>query len=140
VLAGQLKFLYHTGTKTEGALKSAVDLLSQEDNRRVIRGESPEICCRAGNEGAYIGSDGQVSGCEEFANNPSDNKSFGNLRDVNCDFQALWHSEKAQKYRAQVGKAPECYGCTLESQKNYPSVLVSPKHLLAASQLARQIN
>src|SRR5262249_34669237 len=119
VLSGRLKFLYHTSSETEGGMKSAVDLISQEDNRRVITGENPAICCRAGNQGAYIGSDGEVSGCEEFANNPGDNKSFGNLRDFNYNFQAVWDSKKAQKYRKLAGKAPECYGCTLESQKNY---------------------
>lgn len=139
VISGQLKFLYHTGSPMDGALKSAVDLISQEDNRRIMLGESPAICCKAASSGAYIGSDGQISGCEEFANNPHDNKSFGSLREVNYDFQALWRSDKAKAYRAQVGKAPECYGCTLESQKNYPSVLVSFRHLWDATALAKQI-
>jgi MoaA/NifB/PqqE/SkfB family radical SAM enzyme len=140
VLSGRLKFLYHTQSGWEGGMKSAVDLISQADNRRILSGESPAICCRAGNDGAYIGSDGTVSGCEEFANNPSDNKAFGNLREVEHDFQAIWHSEAARRYRSQVGKAPECYGCTLESQKNYPSILVSFKHLWDAQKLARNIH
>jgi radical SAM protein with 4Fe4S-binding SPASM domain len=139
VLSGKLKFLYHTKAAGDGAMKSAVDLISQADNRRILEGLSPAVCCRAGNDGAYIGSDGQVSGCEEFANNPHENKSFGNLRDYDCNFQAVWHSSAAQAYRGQAGKAPECYGCTLESQKNYPSILVSFKHLWEAKKLAEKI-
>ncbi len=140
VLSGKLKFLYHTQSPGDGAMKSAVDLISQADNRRVIRGEAPSVCCRAGNDGAYIGSNGEVSGCEEFANNPTDNKTFGNLRDYDYNFQAIWNSEAANRFRAQVNKSPECYGCTLESQKNYPSILVSFKHLWEARQLSQQIN
>lgn len=139
VLKRRLKFLYHTQNPREGAMKSAVDLISQADNRRILEGLPPAICCKAGQNGAYIGSDGEVSGCEEFANNPVDNKSFGNLRDVDGNFQALWHSQAAEKYRRQAGKARECYGCTLESQKNYPSILVSFKHLWTAYQLSRHI-
>ena len=52
---------------------------------------------------------------------------------------ALWHSEKAQRYREQVGTAPECAGCTLESQRNYPSVLLSPKMLGRAVQMGVQM-
>ena len=36
VLSGQLKFLYHTSSPEDGALKSAVDLISQEENRRTV--------------------------------------------------------------------------------------------------------
>jgi MoaA/NifB/PqqE/SkfB family radical SAM enzyme len=138
-LAGHLKFQYHTKSPLEGSMKSALDLISQADNRQVITGQNPGICCKAGNNGAYIGSDGKVSGCEEFANSPHENKSFGNLNDVDYDFQAVWHSEAAKAYRTQAGKAKECYGCTLESQKNYPSVLFSIKHLSNAYRLSRQI-
>src|SRR5262249_12683953 len=92
VLSGKLKFLYHRRTPEDGALKSAVDLISQEENRRTLRQEPLQFCCKAGGFGAYLGSEGNVSGCEEFAHNPVANKSFGNVRDVNYDFQALWRS------------------------------------------------
>jgi len=140
VLSGRLKFLYHTNNPQDGALKSAVDLISQEENRRTVLEEPLQFCCRAGGFGAYIGSEGEVSGCEEFAHSPEANKSFGNLRDVGYDFQALWHGHKAEQYRQQVGSAQECRGCTLESQRNYPSILLSFKTLLKARQLARQIH
>lgn len=139
VLAGRLKFLYHTRTPEDGALKSAVDLISQEDNRRALSGEALQFCCKAGSFGAYISSNGVVSGCEEFAHHPTDNKAFGHLRDVDYDFQRLWRSERASAYRAQAGKASECFGCTLESQRNYPSILVSLPTLFKARQLAGRI-
>ncbi len=139
VLSGKLKFLYHTRTPEDGALKSAVDLISQEENRRTVLEESPQFGCKAGSLGAYIGSEGDVSGCEEFAHNPVASKAFGNLRDVNGNFQAIWHGEKASQYRPLVGKAPECRGCTLESQRNYPSILISFKTILKAKALAGQI-
>ncbi len=139
VLSGRLKFLYHTDTPEDGALKSAVDLISQEENRRTVTEESPQFCCKAGSFGAYIGSEGEVSGCEEFAHSPQENKSFGNLRDVGYDFGRLWRSEQATRFRAQAGRANECRGCTLESQRNYPSILVSFKTLLKAKRLADRI-
>jgi len=139
VLSGKLKFLYHTRNPEDGALKSAVDLISQEENRRTVLEEKPQFCCKAGNLGAYIGSEGDVSGCEEFAHNPVAGKSFGNLREANYDFQALWRSHQANQYRELVGQAPECRGCTLESQRNYPSILVSFKTLIKAKRLAGQI-
>ncbi len=140
VLSGRLKFLYHTASHEDGALKSAVDLISQEENRRTLRQEPLQFCCKAGGLGAYIGSEGVVSGCEEFAHNPRENKAYGNLLDYDYDFQALWHSETASRFRKQTGKAPECFGCTLESQRNYPSILISFKSLLKARQLAKQIH
>lgn len=139
VLSGRLKFLYHTATPEDGALKSAVDLISQEENRRTVTEEAPQFCCKAGSFGAYIGSEGEVSGCEEFAHSPLENKSFGNLRDVGYDFGKLWRSEQAVRFRAQAGRANECRGCTLESQRNYPSILVSFKTLLKAKRLADRI-
>lgn len=140
VLSGRLKFLYHTRTPEDGALKSAVDLISQEENRRTLTEEPLQFCCKAGSFGAYISSEGEVSGCEEFAHNPGENKSFGNLRDVNFDFQQLWRGKKADQFRTQVNQSAECRGCTLESQRNYPSILVSFKNLLKAKKLAAQIH
>ena len=139
VLEGRLKFLYHTETRMDGALKSAVDLISQAENTRTLTEASPGFCCRAGTMGAYISSQGDVSGCEEFAHHPTDNKSFGNLRLADYDFQALWRSQRADTIRQQVGTAAECQGCTLESQRNYPSILVSLRQLGKAATLASRI-
>ena len=139
VLNGRLKFLYHTDNHWDGAIKSAVDLISQEENRRTVKQQTPLFGCCAGSFGAFIGSEGEVSGCEEFAMNPSDAKIFGRLRDVDCDFQELWRSEKAAEYRKLAGKSQECHGCTLESQRNYPAILMSPANLVRAAMLAGRI-
>lgn len=140
VLAGRLKFRYHTQIPLDGGMKSAVDLLSQEQNRATMM-ETPDLFpCQAGLVGAYIGSDGTVAGCEEFANNTRDPKHYGNLRDVNYDFQALWQSQAAQALRCKTGKATECHGCTLESQRNYPSILVSIPTLARAFTMAPKIS
>ncbi|MEB3207186.1 MAG: radical SAM protein [Vampirovibrionales bacterium] len=139
VISGRLQFLYHTATPADGAMKSAVDLLSQEENRRMMSSQKPAFCCQAGSVGAYISSEGSVSGCEEFAHNPQEEKAFGHLRDYNYDFQALWHSDRAQAMRTLVGKSSECFGCSLESQRNYPSILVSLNTLLKARGLASKI-
>jgi sulfatase maturation enzyme AslB (radical SAM superfamily) len=139
VLDGRLQFLYHTRTQQDGALKSAVDLISQEANRRTLLEQPAQFCCKAGTMGAYISSEGAVSACEEFAHRVDENKTFGNLRLVDYDFQKIWRSPKAAEYRAKVGKAPECRGCTLESQRNYPAILISFKSLLKANRLALTI-
>jgi MoaA/NifB/PqqE/SkfB family radical SAM enzyme len=139
VLAGRLKFLYHTRTQQDGALKSAVDLISQEANRRTIMEQPPQFCCKAGTMGAYISSEGAVSACEEFAHGVQDNKTFGNLRLADYNFQKIWRGNKAAEHRSKVGKAPECRGCTLESQRNYPAILVSFKSLIEADRMALTI-
>lgn len=139
VLSGELSFLYHTDNPMDGGMKSAVDLISQQANRNTITESPHQFTCKAAFTGGYIGSTGEVSGCEEFANNPLDRKSFGNVRDVDYDFQALWHGDKATEYRAMVGNAKECRGCTLESQRNYPAILMSPKSLASAAGLGWQI-
>lgn len=139
VMNGELKFLYHTENPMDGALKSAVDLLSQQQNRHTVTEKPDVFCCRAGSMGAYIGSEGEVSGCEEFAHNPADAKVFGNLRDFDYDFAAIWRSPVADEFRQKVGKSPECRGCTLESQRNYPSILVDLKTLVKAGTLAGRI-
>ncbi len=133
VLDGRLKFIYHTGSPMEGAMKSAVDLLSQEANRNTVTQKPQLFGCKAATAGGFIGSTGDVSGCEEFAHNPVNNKSFGNLRDVGYDFMALWRGNKANDYRKLVGNSTECQGCTLESQRNYPAILVSPQSLTKAA-------
>lgn len=140
VLSGRLQFMYHTDNPMDGAMKSAVDLISQDENRRTVTEEPNRVACLAGETGAYIGSTGAVSGCEEFANNPVENKTYGSLREMGYDFQAIWRSEKASLMRQKTGKAAECRGCTLESQRNYPSILVSLKNLGRAALLGRKIH
>ncbi|MFM7469391.1 MAG: radical SAM protein [Vampirovibrionales bacterium] len=137
VLQGTLEFMYHTQTPMEGAMKASLDLLSQQENRHQLQGLPSLFCCRAGTQGAYLGSQGEVAGCEEFAMHPSKDYLYGNIRDYQGDFQALWHSTHAQALRQLTHRAPQCQGCSLESQKNYPSALVSLPRLLDAYQLAQ---
>lgn len=139
VLSGRLQFMYHTDNPMDGAMKSAVDLISQDENRRTVTEQSNKVACLAGYTGAYIGSTGAVSGCEEFANNPTDNKTYGLLREQEYDFQAVWRSQTANTLRQKTGNASECRGCTLESQRNYPSILVSLKNLGRAALLGQKI-
>ncbi|MFN8615196.1 MAG: radical SAM protein [Vampirovibrionales bacterium] len=139
VLSGRLKFLYNTEIPLDGALKSAVDLLSQQANRNTVLQQGQTFACKASYTGAYLSSNGLVSGCEEFAHNPVQNKAFGNVRDVDYDFMALWKSAQAHPIRCQVGQSAECQGCTLESQRNYPAILVSPQSLAQAAGLGLQL-
>jgi MoaA/NifB/PqqE/SkfB family radical SAM enzyme len=139
VLSGKLRFLYHTQSAMDGAMKSAVDLLSHQANRDTVLQNKPSFTCQAGSYGAFLGADGVIGGCEEFALNPTDNKALGNVRDVGYDFQALWQSDKAKQLRACAGKSTECNGCTLESQRNYPSILVCLKPLIQAGKLGAAI-
>lgn len=139
VLNGDLQFLYRTSSALEGAMKSAVDLISQSENRKIIQQKPLGFKCCSGSTGAYIGSEGEVSGCEEFANNPIDYKGMGNLRNHDYDFMKIWRSKRADKIREQVNNSKECNGCTLESQHNYPSILMSPSMLTKATGLAVQI-
>lgn len=139
VISGNLKFLYHTQNPLDGAIKSAVDLLSQDENRNTVTQNPLSFKCCAGSTGAYLGSEGEVSGCEEFANNPVDYKSMGNLRNNDFDFMKIWRSKRGDKIRSQVNNSAECKGCTLESQRNYPSLLMSPSMLAKGVGLAVQI-
>ncbi len=139
VINGKLQFLYHTDTPMDGAMKSAVDLISQEENRRTLNEEPLKFRCKAGSFGAYISSTGEVSGCEEFAHSPKDPKVFGLLREHDYNFDAIWQGEKATAFRKKVNQSVECHGCTLESQRNYPAILLDPKTLLEARGLAQTI-
>jgi hypothetical protein len=138
-LSGKLGFVYHTRTPMEGAMKAALDLLSQQENRHQLQALPSLFCCKAGTQGAYLGSQGEVAGCEEFAMHPSQAYQYGNIRAYQGDFQALWHSPHAQELRRLTNRAPQCQGCSLESQRNYPSALVSFPRLLEAYQLAQKL-
>lgn len=60
------------------------------------------IPCYAGFASCQISAYGDVWACCVAA------KSLGNLRDVNFEFDKLWHSEKANELRAAI-KRGECY-------------------------------
>lgn len=104
VLTGRLNFMYHTRTPQDGAIKSAMDLISQDANRRTLLTQPPQFCCKAGSIGAYISCEGVVSGCEEFAHSVEENKTFGDLRSEGYDFQKIWRGKKGRPISCQSGK------------------------------------
>jgi MoaA/NifB/PqqE/SkfB family radical SAM enzyme len=136
---GALQFAYTTETPLEGAMKSAVDLISQEENRRTLQQQPKQFQCKAGTIGAYISANGLVSGCEEFAHNPNTPKVYGSLREHHYDFKAIWNSRNAKRLRQLTDCSTECLGCTLESQRNYPAILLSPKTLRQAYALGKEL-
>lgn len=138
-LQGRLGFNYHTGTPIEGAMKAATDLLSQEMNQRTLLQQPALVGCKAGLTGAYLSNTGLVGGCEEFVHNAQSPKAYGSVREANYDFMAVWHSEQANQWRQLTNCATECVGCTLESQRNYPAMLLSPRTLLQSYGLGKQL-
>ncbi|XVJ50780.1 MAG: radical SAM protein [Vampirovibrio sp.] len=133
--SGHLRFTYHTGTPLEGAMKSAVDLISQRENRNTLFDAPKQFKCKAGTIGAYLSAVGEVGGCEEFVHNTNNPKSYGNVRDNQYNFLALWQGKQAKRFRQLTDCSTECVGCTLESQRNYPAILLSPKTLFHAYKL-----
>jgi MoaA/NifB/PqqE/SkfB family radical SAM enzyme len=139
VQLGKLAFSYHTDSPIEGAMKAAVDLISQEENRATLFEAPKKFSCKAGITGAYISSTGDVGGCEEFVHNPKSPKRYGNLRDNNYNFLDIWKSKQAKRFRQLTDCSTECVGCTLESQRNYPAILVSPNTLYSAWKMGNRI-
>jgi MoaA/NifB/PqqE/SkfB family radical SAM enzyme len=133
--AGDLEFTYHTGTPLEGAMKSAVDLISQRENRNTLFDAPKHFKCKAGTIGAYLSATGEIGGCEEFVHHPQNPKGYGNVREHNYNFLALWKGKQAKRFRQLTGCSTECVGCTLESQRNYPAILLNPKTLFQAYKL-----
>ena len=70
---------------------------SKKENKAVIK-------CLAGSQSAVLYPAGDLALCELRG------ERFGNLRDVNYDFNKLWMSEKAKKIRKLV----DCCFCTQE--------------------------
>jgi MoaA/NifB/PqqE/SkfB family radical SAM enzyme len=136
---GALQFTYTTETPLEGAMKSAVDLISQDENRRTLLQQPALFKCQAGSVGAYISSTGQVGGCEEFVHNQNSPKVYGELRASQYDFKSIWNSRTARRLRQLTGCSTECLGCTLESQRNYPAILLSPRTLKQAYGLGKEL-
>ncbi len=74
------------------------------------------IPCYAGYASCQISPYGELWACCILGNSGS----FGNLRDVDYDFNKLWHSKKAYEIRAAI-KRKECY-CPL-ANASYTSML-----------------
>ena len=86
--------------------------------------EKQAIPCLAGKVTAVIYQDGQTALCEMLP-------AIGNLRDVDMDFKAIWHSAAADRQRKMI-HAGGCH-CT-HTCFQFPSVLFNPAqygHVLA---------
>ncbi|MEZ4575182.1 MAG: hypothetical protein R2857_09760 [Vampirovibrionales bacterium] len=127
VLAGRLKFLYHTEHPMDGALKSAVDLMSQEENRTVLQGDPANSVPGRHQWGLYWQQQGR-QWLRRVANAtpPTTRRTTCSAISGTISGHLAWakHLIPPEKRLRQ-----RCYGCTLESQKNY-LVLVSFKQLV----------
>lgn len=108
---------------------SGLELLTQgmrheyyEITRRWLRDRKQVIPCYAGISNAHISPYGDLWPCAILANA----KSFGNLKEVDYDFWALWHSSRADEVRASIRRG-EC-DCPLANQA-YANILLSPRAL-----------
>jgi len=88
---------------------------------RILEERRQVIDCYAGLASAHLAPDGHVWGCCVRA------ESLGNVRDHDYDFRAVWHSSRADAFRASV-KNHEC-ACPL-ANASYTNLLVDPGSLL----------
>ena len=88
--------------------------------KKILKERRQIIPCYAGVASGQIAPDGNVWMC------CMKGESIGGLRDVNFDFHALWHSEKAEAARKKI-KAAKCY-CPL-ANAGYTNILLNPKSL-----------
>jgi MoaA/NifB/PqqE/SkfB family radical SAM enzyme len=90
-----------------GRLLAARPALEREIITAHAQGKPMLDSCTAGSLVAVITETGELKPCELRT------ESFGNLRDVDFDLGALWHSSPARAFRDEV-KAGGCY-CTFET-------------------------
>src|SRR5580765_2429054 len=88
-----------------GFFKAAIDIYMHELIARTERDKKAQLTCYAGTAGAVIYDEGTLSSCENL-------DAIGNLRDVDWDFQKLWHSEAMAERRKHAANG--CF-CTHES-------------------------
>ncbi len=90
-----------------GRLLAARPALEREIIARHAQGEPQLKGCTAGSLVAVVTERGELMPCELRS------ESFGNLRDVDFDLEALWRSPQAQAFREQV-QGGGCH-CTFET-------------------------
>jgi MoaA/NifB/PqqE/SkfB family radical SAM enzyme len=112
-----------------GFFKAAIDIYMHELIARTEKEKKAQLTCYAGTAGAVIYDEGTLSSCENL-------DAIGNLRDVEWDFQKLWHSEAMAERRKHA--AAGCF-CTHESNCYYPSLAFNPKHLVEIKKLEKQM-
>lgn len=87
------------------------------------------IPCAAFRQACFIDANANVFPCTVWG------KPLGNLRDVNFDFDKIWHSEEASKTREQIreAKCPICWsGC-----ESTQSILAETPRILANRAMSR---
>ena len=82
------------------------ELLQKKIVSTVFNENKYVIPCQAGNISCVMTETGDLYPCEIL------NKTIGNIRDVNYDFQKLWHSDRAEEIRQFITDT-KCY-CTYE--------------------------
>lgn len=112
-----------------GFFKAAIDIYMHELIAKTEREKKAQLTCYAGTAGAVIYDEGTLSSCENLG-------PIGNLRDVEWDFQKLWHSPEMAARRKHAANG--CF-CTHESNCYYPSLAFNPKHLVEIKRLERQM-
>ena len=88
---------------------------------RILEEGRQIIDCYAGLASAHLAPDGHVWGCCVRA------ESLGNLRDHDYDFRTVWHSARADAFRASV-KNHEC-ACPM-ANASYTNLLLDPGSLV----------
>jgi MoaA/NifB/PqqE/SkfB family radical SAM enzyme len=92
---------------------------------RILREQRQVIPCFAGISNVHINHDGGVWPCCVLGYS----KPMGFLRDYHCDFQKVWHSDRAKEVRRYI-RDGNC-SCPLANQA-YSNILCSPNYLLRA--------
>lgn len=95
----------HDGPSAYGVGSHILDQHVRDSVARTAVEEKPQFSCVSGRLACVIYSNGDVVECE------MKNSSFGNLRDVDYDFQKLWFAEGAQRIAKEA--AHGCF-CTHE--------------------------
>ena len=85
---------------------SAKNFVRRDVIREILEGKYEGGGCSAGSIGGVVYGDGSVYPCEML------DRSFGNLRDFNFNFEKLWNSDRAVNIRNNIQEA-KCF-CTQE--------------------------
>ncbi len=113
----------------DGCFKAAVDVYMHGLIVRTEIEHKAQLRCFAGTTSAVIYDEGTLSTCENLA-------PVGSLRDVDWNFQTLWHGPALTARRRAIKNG--CF-CTHESNCYYPSLPFNPKHLLQIKLLERRL-
>lgn len=73
--------------------------------KKISSTNTSDITCSGGRETAVMYPSGNIAGCEMR------DDVFGNIREHEFNFNALWFSDKAHSFRKTVGQVRECEGC-----------------------------